>query len=204
MKKCSVLLVLVLLCRATPVQAQASFAGTWDSTFGPVVLTQKGKEVSGTYYDGKATLKGTVEKNELKFTYVEPFESGEGLFKLSADGKSFTGSYLAKGAAARQAWNGTFKGAARPARAGNFTGTWATTFGPVILTQKGKEVSGTYYDGKATLRGTAEGNKMKFDYVEAGESGEGLFEMSADGKSFTGSYLAKGAAARVAWNGTRK
>src|SRR5436190_559258 len=63
---------------------QTSFAGTWDTTFGPVILTQKDSKVSGTYYAGQATLQGTVEKKKLTFTYNEPGEAGEGWFELSA------------------------------------------------------------------------------------------------------------------------
>src|SRR5215470_11914263 len=88
-------LVLVLL-GALPLRAADSFAGTWETTFGRLVLTQKGDEVKGTYQfapGAPCTLEGKVEKNKLTFTYKEPDATGEGWFQLSPDGRTFEGKW---------------------------------------------------------------------------------------------------------------
>jgi hypothetical protein len=109
MKKHTLLLLLVLLVRAAPAWGQTSFAGTWDTTFGRLVLAQQGDKVIGTYYAGRASLKGTVEKKKLTFTYKEEGEQGKGWFELAADGRSFTGKYLADGTENWSPWDGARK-----------------------------------------------------------------------------------------------
>ena len=43
MKK-SLLFVLLLFVPSSTARAESSFAGTWDTTFGPMTLTQEGKK----------------------------------------------------------------------------------------------------------------------------------------------------------------
>ena len=61
------MLVLALALAGGRSHAQGSFAGTWDTTFGPMTLTQKGAAVEGHYeYDGnRCPIRGTVEKRRL-------------------------------------------------------------------------------------------------------------------------------------------
>jgi uncharacterized protein (TIGR03066 family) len=86
--------------------AAKTFAGTWDTNFGPVVLTQDGEEVKGTYGEEGSTLKGKVEKNKLTFTYTEPGATGEGWFALAEDGQSFDGKYRETGETDYADWTG--------------------------------------------------------------------------------------------------
>ena len=109
MKKCVLPVVFLLLCGATAARADEGFTGTWDTTFGPVTIIMKGKKATGSYYDGKATLQGTVEGNRLTFNYQEAAEGGEGEFTLSDDGKSFNGKYRVVGTKKWIEWNGTRK-----------------------------------------------------------------------------------------------
>lgn len=68
--------------------ATADFSGSWDTTYGRMVLTQNGTEVTGYYsYGGISTIEGTVEPSgRLVFTYTEADAHGEGWFEL-ADGR---------------------------------------------------------------------------------------------------------------------
>jgi hypothetical protein len=106
MKKLALSAVCVLVCAAF-VRADGDFTGTWDTTYGPVTMIQKGKKVTGTYYDGKAMLQGTVEGRKLTLTYEEPSEGGEAWFQLSEDGKSFVGKYRVAGSKRWVEWSGT-------------------------------------------------------------------------------------------------
>lgn len=88
---------------------------------------------------------------------------------------------------------------------GGFTGTWDTTFGKMSLTQTGDKVSGHYQMGAAnnSIQGNVEKNKLAFTYEEPNASGEGWFELSADGKSFAGKWREKGTNEWAPWLGKR-
>jgi hypothetical protein len=202
MSRTSLLLVLVLC--APNALAQGPFAGKWNTTYGPLTLTQNRNKVQGVYYNGTASLTGTVEKNRLSFTYKEMSLDGDGEFILSPDGKSFTGKWRTRGGQTWHAWNATLVGKIPVvvAQPGAFAGPWATTYGPLMLNRQGKKVNGVYYDGKATLQGTVEKNRLTFTFVETIGKGDGEFELSADGKSFTGRWRWGQENTWHAWNGT--
>lgn len=71
----------------------ANFTGSWESNFGVIIMTQTGTTVSGTYSHDVGSLTGTVTGNVLKGTWVESDDKGTFTFTLSADGKSFKGSW---------------------------------------------------------------------------------------------------------------
>ena len=87
---------------------------------------------------------------------------------------------------------------------GDFTGTWDTTYGPLTMIQKGKKVTGAYYDGKASLQGRAEGRRLTLHYQETGEGGEAWFKLSDGGSSFFGKYRVAGTEQWIEWSGTRR
>ena len=99
-------LFLVLLC-APAAWGQGKFAGKWDTTYGVLTMTVDGKKVKGSYYDGSASLEGTVEKGRLTFKWVETTGKGDGEFELSADGKSFTGKWRYDNDNTWHEWKGT-------------------------------------------------------------------------------------------------
>jgi hypothetical protein len=84
-----------------------------------------------------------------------------------------------------------------------FSGTWETTYGRMTLTQEGARVRGTY-GGSSRIQGTVSGRKLTFRYTETGARGEGWFELSSDGKRFSGKWRAKGEEAWSGWEGTRR
>lgn len=88
---------------------------------------------------------------------------------------------------------------------GGFTGTWQTTYGRMTLTQKGDDVAGHYESGNVrnSIEGKVEKNKLTFTYEEPGASGEGWFELAADGKSFAGKWREKGMSEWAPWLGKR-
>ena len=107
-----VLLVALIALAATATahaQAPAPWTGTWNSTFGPLVLTQDGASVRGTYdYFGcAATVEGTLSGALLSGTYVECSRNGVIEFTLSADGATFTGRWHRSDSTTWQSWDGT-------------------------------------------------------------------------------------------------
>jgi hypothetical protein len=107
MKKFALPVVFLLLCGFASVRADEGFTGTWDTTFGPVTMIQKGKKVIGAYYENKASLEGKAENGKLTFNYQEEAEGGEGEFVLSDDGKTFAGRYRVVGTKNWIDWKGT-------------------------------------------------------------------------------------------------
>ncbi len=189
---------LVLICVGS-VHGADSFAGVWETTFGPLTLTQKGDEVKGTYPLG--TLQGKVEKNKLTFTYKERDAAGEGWFELAQDGKSFEGKWRQTGDKEWQAWTGRRR---VDAVEKGFAGLWDTSFGKMRLAQQADRIRGTYvYAAGSSIDGTVKDKKLTFNYKEPAAEGEGEFELSPDELSFTGKWREKGKEEWQTWTGKR-
>jgi hypothetical protein len=107
MRKFALPAVFLLLCGAAAVRADNDFTGTWDTNYGPLTMIQKGRKVTGTYYDGTATLQGKAEGRRLTLNYQEPSQGGEAWFELSRDGSSFFGKYRTAGTRDWVEWSGT-------------------------------------------------------------------------------------------------
>jgi len=190
---------------ADPSSRPATFIGQWQTSYGKMKLASTAAGISGAYgmkgTDG--TIQGTLDAvgRKLTFTYAEPQAKGDGWFELSADGKSFAGKWRPTGAPAWQDWAG--KLIPPP---DTYSGLWKTSFGPMRLTQTGKEARGSYQLGRgATMSGQVDGRVFKFTYEETGGAkGEGSFSLSEDGTSFSGSWKqTAGGEAGGKWEGTR-
>ncbi len=136
------LILLVLVAQiffglSAPAQQPPSFAGTWQTTFGDMVLQQDGVNVTGAYVSAGLTgqITGKVEGRTLTFTYKEPAAAGEGSFDLSPDGASFTGRWRVAGTQPWGEWQGQRVDAAGAVVATTFSGVWNTSFGSMRLTQ---------------------------------------------------------------------
>jgi hypothetical protein len=88
--------------------AAPTFAGQWETTYGPLTLHQQGALVSGVYFflGKRCTLQGKVVGTRLEFTYQEPSAKGEGWFDLAADGRTFQGTWRYIGSKTRGNWTG--------------------------------------------------------------------------------------------------
>ncbi len=181
-----------------PKAKAPSFAGTWETSFGPMTLAEKDGTVSGYYVTGstKNEITGSVKDRTFTFTYTEPGVTGEGEFVLAADGFSFTGKWRAKGDTAWGVWRGT-----RP-KPIDFGGLWQGKAGPIRLTQDGEKVRGTYSWGgtPGTIEGTAKGGKLTFKYTEStGVKGDGTFTLTDDKGSFAGTWKQAGSEKELPW-----
>ncbi|MBC8064546.1 MAG: hypothetical protein H7Y17_06935, partial [Chlorobia bacterium] len=87
------------------------FGGTWQTTYGKMVLQQRGNRVTGTYSTGSGIIEGVVMGTELRVTWQEPDNgtSGFGSFVISEDGMSFSGPWYNNTDLENQAgiWTGT-------------------------------------------------------------------------------------------------
>jgi hypothetical protein len=122
-KRLSLLLSLLLLCIAACVApvtlppkgampAGATWAGKWDTRWGPLELTQANAAVQGKYQYGsvRGTLTGTADGNYLEFDWREEeggAGTGQGMFVMQADGKSFAGGWGVHDRTGSGSWDGT-------------------------------------------------------------------------------------------------
>lgn len=86
----------------------------------------------------------------------------------------------------------------------NITGTYT---GGLKLRQTGRIVTGTYENGKGSIRGTLRGNRLIGTFVRSDYSpptkGRFEFHFSKDRKSFTGSWRNTSVAGSGSWNGRK-
>ncbi len=89
------------------ILSSANFSGTWQTTYGDMVLEQNGNAVSGWYsYGTMSTIEGTVASDgKLNFTYDEGDVTGNGWFLLTGE-NSFAGEWRPDGTTQYSAWDG--------------------------------------------------------------------------------------------------
>lgn len=202
--RASLLLLAAFLAGPARAAAPKGFAGDWTTTFGEMTLAESSGAVRGTYLlDGQVCeIEGRLDaRGALVFSYREPDASGEGRFRLSADGDSFEGEWRTKNGRAWNPWVGRRRGAT-PAAAG-FEGLWETDFGRLRLTPGADGAwTGLYSYAGGTLEGRVEGGTLTFRYRDA-QPGEGAFTLSEEGRSLRGLWRPEGKADWAPWNGVR-
>lgn len=173
------------------------FAGSWQTTFGPMMLTVDAARATGTYGAGN-TIEGEIAGDRLDFHYREPSEEGAGFFERRGD--SFAGMYRVEGGEADAVWRGT-RTVPEPR---GFDGLWDTSFGRMRLVREGDAVNGTYDGaGHSTIVGRLEGGRLVFRYQEPKIGGEGWFELDPDGQGFAGEWRPEGTEEWGEWDGKR-
>ena len=204
MKPTSYSIILILLT-SNLWAADATYQGSWSSTFGPLQLFVHGTTVQGTYVvEGElASIEGTLVGRDLTFTYKEKSTSGEGSFQLAPHGQTFSGRWREKGSSPWKKWTGK-KISLEQTKASIFGGIWKSTFGSMRLQQREDKVRGIYsLEGGSFIDGRFEGRKLTFDYREEGVSGEGWFHLSEDGKALHGRWRPLGKKTWKPWNAIR-
>jgi hypothetical protein len=175
----------------------SSFAGRWQTTFGPMELTQAGGRVHGSYFymGTECLVEGEASDGRLVFAYQEPTVRGEGWFALKRRGQAFAGQFRPEGSDRWGPWEGERVG---------FDGLWNTSFGLLRLIEDKGRVHGHYEaGGGATLNGRVKDNQLTFTYQEAKVGGRGRFVLAEDGLSFQGEWQAKWTRQQHPWRGIR-
>jgi hypothetical protein len=79
-----------------PLPAGVTFEGTWDSTWGRMVLTQQGQHVHGTFTGYReGGLSGDLDGDVYNFVWDQrvPHSHGHGFLKISGDGQHLEGRW---------------------------------------------------------------------------------------------------------------
>lgn len=93
--------------------------------------------------------------------------------------------------------------------AGNWSGTWTSTFNTMKLVQSGDIVTGTFEWKNGKISGTINGNTLSGTwsqeptYQPPNDSGSFIFTLSSDGNSFTGLWGYGSEEPSHGWNGNR-
>lgn len=90
-----------------------------------------------------------------------------------------------------------------------WTGTWTSSYGPLVLSQEGANVVGSYVYSNppvhGTVQGTAKDGTLDFVWTEGpggAGTGSGVFTLDPDGRSFKGSWVGVSGGGGL-WEGTR-
>jgi len=82
--------------KARPLPAGLSFKGTWDSTWGRMVLLQEGSHVHGTFTGYReGGLSGDVDGDLFRFVWDQrtPRSHGHGYMQMTPDGTHLEGRW---------------------------------------------------------------------------------------------------------------
>jgi len=92
-----------------------------------------------------------------------------------------------------------------PGAEGSFDGMWQATFGPMELKQTGGRVTGSYsmLGVSCPLQGRVSKGRLEFTYREGTTTGEGWFQLAADGETFAGKWRETGSSLWLDWAGKR-
>ncbi|MBN1619252.1 hypothetical protein JW890_00875 [candidate division WOR-3 bacterium] len=106
MKKPVLIIIFSIVCIS--LSYPADFSGSWETTYGKMILEQNGDAVSGGYFfSGYCKIEGRIEPGgRFRFRYTEPSATGEGWFELSPDGMSFSGEWRQDGTENWYEWTG--------------------------------------------------------------------------------------------------
>jgi pimeloyl-ACP methyl ester carboxylesterase len=166
-----------------------------------LVTTTAGVEHGGRWQVGVLELKadfGLIRFNPDSLALVEfgqpdrvtladgrDFEGELDLVRLQLESKGGIQTFPVRDLASVQ-----FLVDGRPLRAADFSGMWATSFGPMQLEQRGLDVTGTYgFRDEYSLTGTVEpGGELHFVGREPGGESQGVWKLWEDGRTFSGRF----------------
>jgi hypothetical protein len=160
-----------------------------------MTLEARGASIVGAYRYGNTDgrLEGEATGDTLKFSYAEPNERGEGVFRLLRPGK-FAGSYTVSGESRARRWEGER----------GWDGVWESDFGRVRLIHEAARIHGFYEGaGPSVIEGQLRDGRLEFRYREPNASGEGRFQLSEDGRAFSGEWRTQERAEWLPWSGRR-
>jgi predicted esterase len=177
--------IVVLLLAGTATAGEGPWNGEWVTDLGKMVLTQNGNQVEGTYGEG-GRIEGKASGGKLTLSWSRGRGNGDGSFEMQKGSASFTGKWSARGGGGN--WRGWKKDPeAEKADTADFSGTWLSSLGTMVLTQKGNKVEGTYgSQGWSQVKGTVKGRRVALTWSRIQWSGPAWIEMTPDGTRFFG------------------
>jgi hypothetical protein len=172
------------------VDAGGPWGGLWETTFGPLNVTQSGNNLVGTYTNRSVpgTVTAVVTGNHARGTWAEGARSGTIDWWLTSSGKKWRGNFDAV-----SVWCGHRTGESDPdpCGVGTFEGVWTVCAPDCVVTMKivqdGNKWTATYDNG--TMEGTIENTIATGTYLYAPTSFPGTVGLRLlNANQFTGNY----------------
>jgi hypothetical protein len=185
--------------------------GVWEfDSLGTMVLSATGDKITGSYFEGTATLEAKMSGDKLVGTLNENGETYRFEIYMPQDGKTYRGLWY-DGSSSK---GNNFKGvklnlpSSKVLMSGEdllkgFTGIWYTTYGTLLLSQEGTKVVGSYDSNKYSISGNISGRMLTGTFIEGDKTGEIEFELLPDGSGFEGRYRYDGDEEWSYWSGER-
>ncbi|MFH1566417.1 MAG: hypothetical protein ABIL09_00340 [Gemmatimonadota bacterium] len=165
---------------------RARVDGTYQSSWGQLVLQQKGDQVSGQYGSENGEITGQLSGTEVEGYWIEDESNtrcqearrgryywGRVQLQFAPDFAGFQGSWgYCDGNLDRSDWTGTREGGATPAPepepepAVSVAGTWDSTWGELTLKQDGDAVAGRYATDNGEIVGRIAGRALEGYWIE--------------------------------------
>lgn len=196
--------------------AAGLWAGTWETRWGTMALTQNGSQVTGSYSHDSGKITGTVSGSLFTGwwsespSYSAPRDAGAVELIMSSDGKALSGrwKYGTSGSWYENDWSGTRTETPQILPVvSDWNGTWNTDWGTMQLTQTDTRVNGNYAYSNGRITGTAFGNTLTGNWSKApsysspNEAGKLELTLSKDGNSFQGRWKYADCSWAGNWNG---
>jgi hypothetical protein len=162
-----------------------TFSGRWSTAYGPMLLTQDGTSVRGTYGPSgtEHPIEGAVAADEFHFRYQEPRESGTGRFRLRRYGH-MAGTYCTDGSQRALPWHGWR----------DCDGLWDTHLGRLKFVQHAPQqvVGFAEFNAGARLEGRLDQRRLMFTLQAGAFAGEAIVELDPSGYAFAGEWREAG------------
>jgi hypothetical protein len=178
--------------------------GTWDTSWGTMVISQAGDAIYGEYEHDEGQIEGFIDGYTVIGTWSEaptyegPHDAGCFVMTLSDDCESFSATW---GYGERDDGSGTWTGTWMNGPEEDLdsplcdaTGTWDTSWGELVMDQEGNTVQGDYEHDSGHIEGSIEGDILMGTWSEAptyeGPDDAGGFVMtfSDDCESFSATW----------------
>lgn len=213
-----------LLCLIPLPLAAHDVAGTWETTHGTMLLSQKEGNVSGTYAQDSGRITGQMKGRVLEGTWSQENSSHPcseirdgrrfwGRFRFVFETGTFAGTWsYCLDEPATESWTGQRKEAEAPRV--DVSGSWNTTESRLVIDQEASSISGTYEKEGGRLTGVLQGRVVEgfwtqkssaqaCELTREGESHWGRFRFSFEKNSFSGYFGYCDGPLKLPWNGER-
>ena len=200
------IVALIAGASASGADAPVKLAGDWKTTSGPVVLEQKGDEVTGKIVAFNLPVKGKLEGKTLSLAYVENQANISSTLELDPTGNAFKGTSKASNGNQWEwsGWRSDPAALAAKAKPADFAGLWLTDLGLMELTVEGSKVKGRYaLRGTSSLEGDIKGRHLDFKLKTWRFTGPGWFDLDEKGTALAGAGGTDGNPRWYGWQGRK-
>ena len=201
-----------------------SYAGTWNSDYGMLNITQTGSIVTGTESLYPDTFNGTVIDGVFIGKWIGPNATGDEILYFENNCSSFSGVWSygvhnSYGTAWDGTWSANITSAPQPTQAAthltncSYNGSWSGDWGVINFTQTGSSVTGVYEHDVGRFSGTVTDGVLAGTWSEApsyaapNDAGDAILYFANNCNEFGGTWgygtHQSGSAWEGIWTGAR-